>query len=244
MTLPPGLVTRVRAALSAQTRRGRPHELSLPPQGDPLLPAPVCLPASSDLVAGQQGKPLLWRSPLRRGQWRAPLILIDGPSGSGKTSLARALNTALSMSGRRIRIIEMDLFYPGWEGLDAGIATIETLLTGRHDRLASTMTLPPWSPLGHRVWDWQRSRADRCVLLDPTVPVLVEGCGAITPRTHAVSALSLWVHAVGGEQERHERANARDAGAYEQWWTVWARQEDVHLQRDRPDLLADLHIHT
>ncbi|QWW19507.1 hypothetical protein I6B53_10590 [Schaalia sp. 19OD2882] len=97
---------------------------------------------------------------------------------------------------------------------------------------------------GHRVWDWHHSRAGGAVLLDPTRPVLVEGCGCLTPRTSAVADLAVWVEAAKGHDERRTRALARDGQVFDPWWQTWAEQDRAHLVRHRPDLLADIRVLT
>src|SRR4051812_49859072 len=45
------------------------------------------------------------------------LVTVDGPSGAGKTRLAGRLARALD----RAPIVHLDFFYPGWDGLAAGV---------------------------------------------------------------------------------------------------------------------------
>lgn len=155
-----------------------------------------------------------------------PVVLIDGRSGSGKTTLARAL--APLVDG--CQLVELDDVYPGWRGLDAA------------SRAVSETILAPEGP-GHRRWDWDADTATDWRALDPLLPIVVEGAGAITPASAALATLRVWVELP--DDERFARVLARsdgDAYARTEWWTIWAAQEDDHLRRNHPRSLADVEV--
>ena len=74
------------------------------------------------------------------------LVCVDGPAGSGKTTLAAALDRgfrdALRPPGAaadraHVRLLHMDNVYDGWDGLDAGMATVADVGGGAAARRAS-----------------------------------------------------------------------------------------------------------
>lgn len=153
------------------------------------------------------------------------VIVIDGGSGSGKTTLAVALQASLVVLGQPAQLVSLDSCYPGWSGLAA----------------ASTMVyddiLHPTVP-GYQRWDWVNERPGGWVDLDPERPLIVEGCGALTPLSAAYATLTVWVH-----REPHERkaaALARDGETFEPHWDHWAAQEYLHWSTYRPWNLAGL----
>jgi len=164
-----------------------------------------------------------------RRRWRAPVVVVDGRSGSGKTTLADQLAPALRTAGLAgAQTLHLDSWYPGWAGLGKGTRITEELLTG---------VRRSWPQ-----WDWAADRVARLVALTPGVPLVVEGAGALTAPTAAVSDLRIWVDAEVGE--RHRRAIERDGDAYRPWWDMWARQEERHLALHRPRTLADVVVRT
>lgn len=151
-----------------------------------------------------------------------PVVLIDGGAGSGKTTLAAAL--AQAWPGP-LQVVGMDDFYPGWGGLvDASRAVAEQVLR-------------PSGP-GYRRWDWGRSEPAEWVPIDPSLPLVVEGCGALTPRSRALADLGVWCEL--DDAERHSRAIARDGELFAAHWEEWEAQESEHWRRHRPWELADL----
>lgn len=153
-----------------------------------------------------------------------PVLLIDGGAGSGKTTLAEALGRAWPGP---LQVVSMDAFYPGWDGLAAA------------SELVATQLLRPDEP-GYRRWDWGRSRPAEWVPLDPTAPLVIEGCGALTPASRALADLGVWCEL--DEAERHRRAIARDGALFAAHWDDWEAQEAEHWRRHRPRELADLTV--
>lgn len=153
-------------------------------------------------------------------------ILVDGGSGSGKTTLARRLCAAWGeLCGEQVQLVSLDDAYPGWHGLAAGSRAVhETILRPRDP--------------GYRRWDWQGQAPGEWVALDPARPMVVEGCGALTPASRELADLALWVEL--DEPTRRRRALDRDGEGYAPWWQTWAEQEELHWQRHSPQQLADL----
>lgn len=152
-----------------------------------------------------------------------PVILIDGRSGSGKTTLARALAAAIDGA----QLVRLDDFYPGWDGLDAG-----------SDMVVGSV-LHPERPAWHG-WDWARDRPAGRHPLDPTRPLVIEGCGALSRAARARATLGVWVEL--DAETRKRRALERDGDGYAPHWERWAAQEEVFIAREQPRDLADIVI--
>jgi uridine kinase len=149
-----------------------------------------------------------------------PVVLVDGRSGAGKTELARRLAPLLDA-----QLVSLDDLYPGWSGLDAGAdAVVETVLRRRD---------PGWTR-----WDWARSEPAEWHPLDPTAPLVVEGCGAIGRRSVRRADLAVWIELDAAS--RRARALRRDGRTYEPHWDRWAAQEANRIRRERSPERADL----
>lgn len=153
-----------------------------------------------------------------------PVILIDGGAGAGKTTLAAAL--AQAWDGP-LQVVGMDDFYPGWGGL------------AEASRAVAEQVLRPSDP-GYRRWDWGRSKPAEWVPIDPGLPLLLEGCGALTPASRALADLGVWCDLDAAERER--RAIARDGETFAAHWAEWRAQQAEHWRRHRPWELADLRV--
>ncbi|NIJ06096.1 ATP-binding protein [Frigoribacterium faeni] len=154
------------------------------------------------------------------------VLLVDGRSGSGKTTLARRLVAAWPVERLGpVQLVHLDDVYPGWHGLEAASRVVESSV------LASTD--PGWT-----TWDWERGVPGERRTLDPAVSLVVEGAGALTRASSAVSTLAVWLEL--DDDTRRARALGRDGATYEPWWEVWAAQEVRHLAVERPRERADV----
>jgi uridine kinase len=147
-----------------------------------------------------------------------PVVLIDGRSGAGKSSLAAELAPALGA-----QLVSLDDLYPGWDGLAAGSAAVHETVLRAVD--------PGW-----RRWDWASARAVEWHPVDPGLPVVIEGCGALSRANRAIATFGIWVELDAAERRR--RALERDA-SFAAHWDRWAAQERDHIAREHPRALAD-----
>lgn len=153
-------------------------------------------------------------------------VLIDGRSGSGKTEYAARLAAGLGA-----RVIHLDDLYPGWHGLAAASQTVvDDILT----------PLAQGRPAQWRCWDWYADDWDLTGTAQPGESLVIEGCGSLTPGSRALAREAIWLQAA----EPVRRARALDRDGDDSWWTMWRAQEDEHLARHRPQLLADRVIDT
>lgn len=149
-------------------------------------------PASSD------GEPA-------RAQRAVPVVTIDGYSGSGKSTLAAAL--ARLVAGWQV--LHLDDWYPGWDGLEAGVGIARRIAADLRAGRASS----------YEAWDWENGTTGATIPV-PLAPTIIEGCGAI----EAEADLVIWI-ADPGEDERRHRALARDGQTYAPHWQRWADQD-------------------
>lgn len=159
---------------------------------------------------------------------RRGVVLIDGRSGSGKTTLAMWLAPRIRAGVPDLRLLHLEDWYPGWDGLADGSRILaEEVLAG---------------PASYRRWDWEANAYGPRVDVEPHVPLLVEGCGALTPRTRELADLGIWVDAEANV--RRTRALSRDGTVYAPHWRRWAAQEDAHIARNDPVRMADVCVTT
>lgn len=151
---------------------------------------------------------------------RPDVVLVDGRSGSGKTELARAMVGQMPA----LQLVRMDDLYPGWDGLEAGSQHV-------HDYILSAK-IRRW-----RRWNWQANEHSEWRVLDPSRPVLVEGCGALSRANWALAAHTVWVET--DDETRRARVVARDGDAWLDRWDDWAAQEQAFIDRENPRSLAD-----
>ncbi len=163
----------------------------------------------------------VWASVARVAAWPRAVVLIDGGAGAGKTTLAEAL----AARWPEAQVVGLDSFYPGWDGLlEASAAVAESVLD----------TSAP----GYRRWDWAASEPAEWVALDPSRPLVVEGCGALTLASHVKADLAIWCEL--DEDERKRRALERDGETFAPHWDAWEAQEADHWRLNRPRDLADV----
>ena len=136
-----------------------------------------------------------------------PAVTIDGYSGSGKSTLAAAL--ARLVNGWQV--LHLDDWYPGWDGLEAGADIARRIAADLRAGRASS----------YEAWDWENGATGATIPV-PLAPTIIEGCGAI--EAEAEADLAIWI-ADPGEEERRNRALARDGQTYAPHWQRWARQD-------------------
>lgn len=121
------------------------------------------------------------------------------------------------------QLVRLDDIYPGWGGLEAG---------SRHVRDFILSASPRWQR-----WDWEDGTPAEWHVLDPSRPIIVEGCGALSRANRALAHYGIWVEL--DEPIRKARALARDGEAYAPHWDEWAAQEAAFIEREKPQELAD-----
>lgn len=155
------------------------------------------------------------------------VVAIDGPSGSGKSTFADELTVRLP--GGRARLVRLDDVYPGWHGLAAAAGSLDRTLLAPHARGV---------PGGWRRWDWAEGRRAGAVVLPPTGPLVVEGCGAFEAVARRRGVVRVWLRAA--DDTRRQRALARDAGRFDPYWELWETEWRRYVHRVRPLRSADL----
>lgn len=157
-----------------------------------------------------------------------PVVLIDGRSGSGKSTLARTVVANWPLHGR-VQLVALDSLYPGWDGLADGVETARASILYPHAR----GTMGVWQR-----WDWDASRYAEAHAVDPSLPLIVEGSGILTPQTAALSDIRVWLESP--ESARRARALERDGDTYRPHWDRWGAQERAHVAANDPQALATL----
>ena len=133
------------------------------------------------------------------------VVLIDGGSGSGKTTLGERVTRLCPQA----QIVHGDDLYPGWTGLSAAWDLSELIVKNRYQQ-----------------WDWYQHRFAEEIILDARSPLVIEGCGVLTP-------------ANAKHASRRDRALGRDEFFVDSW-AMWAVQERLHQVRHHPEQLADV----
>jgi len=147
-----------------------------------------------------------------------PLVLVDGRSGAGKTHFATGLAREMGAT-----LVSIDDAYPGWHGLDAGSFAIyrDVILPFSRGEDGE-----------YHCWDWEASRYSDSVLVPSTVPLVIEGCGALRREAIALASETIWLEAP--EDVRLKRALARDGEDYAIAWKKWALQEERFIALHQP----------
>ena len=152
------------------------------------------------------------------------LVCIDGPAGSGKTTLAAALAAARPTA----LVLHMDDLYDGWDGLAAGIAQLDALLTAHATGRPGTV----------RRYDWHAGGYAEEIDVVPAPLLVVEGVGSgAAGHADRIGALA-WVSAP--DEERWRRGLERDGPDAEPHWRRWLVTETRHFRTDRTAERADL----
>lgn len=168
-----------------------------------------------------------------------PIVLIDGRAASGKSSLAAALKNQLFKELEQApRLIHMDDLYPGWEGLIAGSHYLNQQIL-QPLKLGKTAS---W-----QLWDWEQSQRGKSD--EPGngwrefaggTPLIVEGCGSLSRVSSELADYRVWIETE--KQVRQQRWLDRDGEKFNEFWHIWAAQEDEFYQQEKSMQLADLVI--
>jgi hypothetical protein len=92
---------------------------------------------------------------------------------------------------------------------------------------------------GWRRWDWASERPAEWHPVDPSAPIVIEGCGALSRANRALATFGIWVDVPAAERRR--RALEREPG-FAPHWREWAAQERAHIAREHPRSLANVVI--
>ena len=166
------------------------------------------------------------------------LVCVDGPSGAGKTTLAAALDRgfrdALRSPGvaadrAHVRVLHMDNLYAGWDGLDAGIATLVEEVLGPLRRGA---------PGRYRRYDWHRDRWAEERVVEPCEVLVVEGVGSAPSACAEAVTCLVWVETPS--DVRLERGVRRDGEQVRDLLHGWRAQEQEMFTRERTRQRADV----
>ena len=170
---------------------------------------------------------------------RNPICLIDGRAGSGKTLFTKSLSDCIfSQLKQAPRVIHMDDLYPGWDGLLAGSAYLtELILT----------PLSKGRSANWQVWDWENSR--RGSAAEPgngrrefslETALIVEGCGSLSRANAEFADVTIWLES--DIATRRDRYSKRDEGRFDEYFGIWAAQEDEFYEREKSPQLAQFVI--
>jgi cytidylate kinase len=70
--------------------------------------------------------------------------------------------------------------------------------------------------------------------------LIIEGCGSISRITSELADITIWIEAE--DLERKQRFNRRDEGRFDEYFGLWATQEDEFYERENSRDLAELKI--
>lgn len=157
-----------------------------------------------------------------------PVVLIDGRSGAGKSSLAQALVASWPLHGP-VQLVALDSIYPGWDGLAEGAERVREQVLVPHGRGLIGL----WQR-----YDWELGEFAETRAVDPSLPLIVEGSGLLSPTTARLADVRVWVESPA--DARKHRALVRDGDTYRPHWDRWAAQEDAHIAEHIPARCADI----
>ncbi len=174
----------------------------------------------------------------KQDRGRLPVVLIDGRAGAGKSQFAKALSESyFQIDNQAARLVAMDDLYPGWEGLASGSVYLYTKIL----RPLSEGKTANW-----QVWDWAENRrgADDQVNghreFSGGTALIVEGCGSISRLSSELADLTIWIEAEA--TVRRNRFSLRDSGKFDEYFAIWAAQEDEFYEREKSAQLAEIFI--
>lgn len=169
-------------------------------------------------------------------QFPTPIILIDGRAGSGKSTFAQQLRDGLfRQEDAAPVIVSMDELYPGWHGLKEGSLYLERNIL---------FPLSQAKKAHWQTWNWETEQRG-----NPKEPgngwrefaagnvLIVEGCGSLSKQSAEIATIRIWVEAEASI--RRERFHDRDSGLFDEFWGVWAAQEEEFYAAERSRELAD-----
>ncbi len=161
---------------------------------------------------------------------RTVTVLLDGPSGSGKSTLADGLVAAWTHPVQPT-LVRLDDIYPGWSGLDAAVKHLhnEVLLPRQEGR-----------PAAWQRYDWATGKVAEWNTVDPSAPLIVEGCGALARAHVSLSDVRIWL--VADDKVRKERALRRDSELFREHWDHWQRDWDFFQARESPERWATIRL--
>ena len=163
---------------------------------------------------------------------QTPIVLIDGRAGSGKSTFAEALQQQLFRDGESApRVIHMDNIFEGWDGLALGSDYMVRFIL---QPLARRETAS-WQD-----WSWVKNQRSSWREFSGGTPLIVEGCGALSRVSSELAHLRVWIEAP--KELRHARWIERDGEKFNDYWHIWAAQEDEFYQQEKSKQLADLVI--
>jgi len=154
------------------------------------------------------------------------LVCLDGPAGSGKTTWA----AGIAELAPDTLVVHMDDLYPGWSGLSAVDAQLDSLL----------LPLAEDRPGSYRRYDWLAGEFAERVMVDPAPLLVLEGVGCGASRFAPLVTVLVWVEAP--ERIRMERGLARDGDAFAPHWEQWATDENEVFARERTRERSDVRI--
>ena len=158
---------------------------------------------------------------------KQPVVLIDGRAGAGKTSLAAFLADEIQARYLvTVQLIHMDDLTEGWKGLASASAQVARIIKqGTWQR-----------------YDWISGTLVEHHQIKPGLPLIIEGCGAISKASADLADFRIWVEC--DDDLRRERAIARDGTLFEPHWETWADQEREIIKTQSPKAHADLVWHS
>jgi len=129
----------------------------------------------------------------------------------------------------RVPVVHLDVFYPGWDGLAAGVELAV-------DWVARPLTAG--RPARWRRYDWTAGRFAEWQEAPCSPIVVLEGCGAGSAALRPFASTAVWVDTPA--RLRNERLQARgDWPRYAPHRARWAGQEEALFAAERPWEHAD-----